>query len=708
MQAMEARSSQDISRRVDLWTLTESDPDSIQRMTTIANSLYGAGTFDYRISSIDGGGDSTAFLYDTTTVSLLESIEVPGNLTHSILRGKFRPQGSLGESDFYVYATHLKSGATSTDTITRGAEMDILRRDADLLGATAEIIFAGDFNLHGTQEAAWSVLTSSGPASAVDPANAIGNWTSNLAFKALHTHAATALRSRFDVQFLSDELFDQSGLEYIAGSYRVFGNDGSHLMGSSLTTGTAAAPSVLAALAAASDHLPIVSDFEFVASAPVIVSQTGGVTQVIEGEQSDTYQLRLGFAPTAEVSLTLRPPQMLDVGAGAGIPRVIQFTPSNYQTPISITVSAPDDARFERTQDVEITHQAASEDLRFHGVAIPTITVNLKDNDLPGIVINEIDSDTPGADAAEFVEIYDGGIGHFDLTGLSLILINGNGDVPYASFDLDGRVTNAEGFFVLGNSAVTGIDWTFPNGTLQNGADAVALIRGNPSDFSLVLTVGLVDAIVYGSGDPTDSGLIGLMFPGQLQLNENGTGQGTTQSLARMADGGEGRKTTGFRNQPPTPGTWNASPSLYAGDFDADGDLDLADIDALVSRVANDNFSIPFDLVADGILGSADIDAWLGLAGSRNLGPQRMYRRGDANLDGGVDGSDFGIWNANKFSAHAAWSKGDFNADGFVDGSDFGIWNAAKFTSSDHSRMNQAEVRRHRIRDAFFSLRGSL
>jgi hypothetical protein len=54
---------------------------------------------------------------------------------------------------------------------------------------------------------------------------------------------------------------------------------------------------------------------------------------------------------------------------------------------------------------------------------------------------------------------------------------------------------------------------------------------------------------------------------------------------------------------------------------------------------------------------------------------------GDANGDGFVDGSDFGIWNANKFTAGTDWTTGDFNGDGFTDGSDFGIWNANKFTS---------------------------
>lgn len=56
---------------------------------------------------------------------------------------------------------------------------------------------------------------------------------------------------------------------------------------------------------------------------------------------------------------------------------------------------------------------------------------------------------------------------------------------------------------------------------------------------------------------------------------------------------------------------------------------------------------------------------------------------GDANGDGFVDGTDFNLWNANKFTAGTTWTTGDFNLDGVTDGADFGIWNANKFTSAD-------------------------
>jgi hypothetical protein len=56
-------------------------------------------------------------------------------------------------------------------------------------------------------------------------------------------------------------------------------------------------------------------------------------------------------------------------------------------------------------------------------------------------------------------------------------------------------------------------------------------------------------------------------------------------------------------------------------------------------------------------------------------------------LNGDVDGSDFGIWNAHKFTSVAAWCSGDFSANGVIDGSDLGIWNAHKFTSAAASNV---------------------
>jgi hypothetical protein len=124
-----------------------------------------------------------------------------------------------------------------------------------------------------------------------------------------------------------------------------------------------------------------------------------------------------------------------------------------------------------------------------------------------------------------------------------------------------------------------------------------------------------------------------------------------------------------------------------AGDFNGDIALDCADINALTTAVATGGSVATFDLNGDNVLSILDVDAWRAAAGSVNIGPGRVYRVGDANLDGVTDGSDFGIWNSNKFTNGTNWCSGNFNADGVIDGSDFGLWNSNKFTSADGSAV---------------------
>ena len=79
--------------------------------------------------------------------------------THPVVRGQFRADDT---GDFYIYAVHLKSGASSSDTARRAIEAASLRADADALGEGTQIIYAGDFNLHGSTEAAWDHMVAPG------------------------------------------------------------------------------------------------------------------------------------------------------------------------------------------------------------------------------------------------------------------------------------------------------------------------------------------------------------------------------------------------------------------------------------------------------------------------------------------------------------------------------------------------------------------
>jgi hypothetical protein len=191
-----------------------------------------------------------------------------------------------------------------------------------------------------------------------------------------------------------------------------------------------------------------------------------------------------------------------------------------------------------------------------------TAVLTIHDNDAQiDVIINEVDSDTPGTDVLEFVELYDGGIGNTPLDGLVVVFYNGNGDVSYASFDLDGRTTDANGYFTLGNSAVAGVDLIFNGNLLQNGQDAVAIYEADATDFpngTAVTTAHLIDAFVYDTNDADDPGLLVLLNSGQPQVDENGGGSGDTQSSQRCPNGtGGARNTNTYRQFAPTPDAAN-------------------------------------------------------------------------------------------------------------------------------------------------------
>lgn len=209
------------------------------------------------------------------------------------------------------------------------------------------------------------------------------------------------------------------------------------------------------------------------------------------------------------------------------------------------------------------------------------------------ILINEVDADTPGSDAAEFIELYDGGIGNVSLDGLVIVFYNGGTDQSYYSKDLDSYSTNAYGYFVLGNTGVTGVNATFPNNILQNGADAVALYIGDAADFlnnTPITNINVVDAFVYDTDDPDDDGLLILLSSGG-QVNENRRGNSENHSNQRLPNGTGGlRNTSTYDQQPPTPDAANYGyPEIVSSTYDYNTNQLVVTGKYLVSNAGENN-----------------------------------------------------------------------------------------------------------------------
>ncbi len=251
--------------------------DPINRTMYARSNLNGTASSDF---FLDGDGGRPGLVYNTQTVDLINEVafgSVSANTqARQTLRYQLRPVGYDSAADFFVFNNHYKAGTSSSDRSRRLFEAQGVRASGDALGEGTHIIYAGDFNVQSSAEASYVELLSAGEGQAIDPIDAPGTWhnSTNLAIKRTHTQSPAStsqfpgqalggVDDRFDFQLVTNELLDGEGLSYIPGSYRAFGNNGTHgNFNQAITTGTGAAPNVLTALTTASDHLPVVADYQ--------------------------------------------------------------------------------------------------------------------------------------------------------------------------------------------------------------------------------------------------------------------------------------------------------------------------------------------------------------------------------------------------------------------------------------------------------------
>lgn len=407
--------------------------DSAARIEAILESLYPTQNYQHSTSSLDSGGDANGFVYDEDLFDLVSTSvvdETPGmqNFAHNIYRGQFRPEGTNGDSDFYIYSTHLKAGSDGSNENRRTAEANAIRVDMDALGDGVDILVMGDFNIGGSSEGAYQNFLAPGNGQLFDPIDSPGEWKNDSRYRSIHTqnpeiNGPGGMDDRYDFQLATAEVFDDEGLQYIDGSYRAFGNNGTHSLDDDITSGTGAAANVLLALAQASDHLPVVVDYNIdsVASAGFNVTPTGNSIAVSEAGATDTYSVVLNTVPSSDVTIDIvaDAQTLIDGQATASL----VFTPATALTPQSIAVSAVDDATAEGTHISVLTHTASSSDTDYSSLSPQNISVTVTDNDIPTVVISELmynpnSSENDGF--GEWIELANLGPGSVDVSGWTI------------------------------------------------------------------------------------------------------------------------------------------------------------------------------------------------------------------------------------------------------------------------------------------------
>lgn len=303
-----AQSVNGIARPIDIITLQETTATLVGTSGNTGSSLIAAlnraagTTDDYAIASIApiSNGDQEVVIYRKSTVDLISgsSFTTPG--PRPIAVAQLRAKGYTAASDLYVYSAHLKASTGSDNVNERASEAAAMRLNADNLGANKNVIYGGDFNLYTSSEQAYinlkgatssSQVTTATNNAAVDPVAGqfvSGDWTSSSA-KILHTQAPTTtekfpgqvtggMDDRFDFALPSKSAADGEGVAIISGSYRAYGNNGTHTYNQAISSGTGASSTILTALESASDHIPVVSDYQLPARMTATIGTPSGTT----------------------------------------------------------------------------------------------------------------------------------------------------------------------------------------------------------------------------------------------------------------------------------------------------------------------------------------------------------------------------------------------------------------------------------------------
>ncbi|MFN3714559.1 MAG: hypothetical protein ACK4SX_12950 [Alcanivoracaceae bacterium] len=112
--------------------------------------------------------------------------------------------------------------------------------------------------------------------------------------------------------------------------------------------------------------------------ATLVVSEAGATVQ---------YSLVLETEPLSDVVITITPAGRLQASTAA-----LTFTPSNWSSAQSVTLSVIDDAIAQGDLMLSVTHAVTSGDATYNGFVVPQVTVSVIDNDTANILVTSAEA----------------------------------------------------------------------------------------------------------------------------------------------------------------------------------------------------------------------------------------------------------------------------------------------------------------------------
>lgn len=261
---------------VSIFLFQEVDEEELSILQNVVGANYTMATFTDQNDSSWGGAQAMFYL----STQFVENTALHNDIFTGA--GRHADRWALNVTDYigkriYVYSMHLKASSGSDNQETRRQGAENVRDDIISLPTDSHVIVCGDMNFYSPSEPAYSWFTDSGDGQVIDPLGG-GSWSGESnALK--HTQSPLlnqnggliggGLDDRFDFQFISSSLLDDGGFDLIEGTYRSLGNDGDHY-NQAINTGnnyyfpgdTQRGNALADALIIASDHLPLIADYQ--------------------------------------------------------------------------------------------------------------------------------------------------------------------------------------------------------------------------------------------------------------------------------------------------------------------------------------------------------------------------------------------------------------------------------------------------------------
>ena len=264
----------------DVFCVCEIGSNEMYADRLLNNAINKRGVDYYRhgpLTNFSGGYIANMIFYNREKLTMHSSYYVANSVRDFNVYRLYYNQTDLSKGDtafLVVIVGHLKSGESYAEA--RGQQVNALMTRLNTIGVADNYILCGDLNLYQASEVAYQTLLyhANTLIRFYDPINKYGTWHDQTDFSAYHTQSthkysdncfsSGGLDDRFDFILVSESVLKgYDKVKALTNTYHAVGQDGQRF-NQSVTDGTnyAVSATMAQALYNASDHLPVVMDFE--------------------------------------------------------------------------------------------------------------------------------------------------------------------------------------------------------------------------------------------------------------------------------------------------------------------------------------------------------------------------------------------------------------------------------------------------------------